>query len=88
MKVDLILPIARLHGKLNSKAPYYFKTVNGKTFVQHCPVRTAPPTPQQILARSRFSKIARTVAQMQLEGTSLTKKQLWKLVSEAYESHA
>ena len=32
MKVDLILPIAKLHGKLNSKAPYYFKTMNGKTF--------------------------------------------------------
>ena len=41
MKVDLILPIAELHGKLNGKAPYYFKTVNGKTFVQRCPVRTA-----------------------------------------------
>jgi len=87
MKVDLILPIAKLHGKLNSKAPYYFKTVNGKTFVQRCPVRTAKPTPQQILARSRFGKIARTVAQMQLEGSLLSKKQLWQLVSEAYESH-
>jgi hypothetical protein len=47
MKVELILPIATLHGKLNSKAPYYFKTVNGKTFVQRCPVRKAKPTPQQ-----------------------------------------
>ena len=88
MKVELILPIAQLHGKLNSKAPYYFKTVNGKTFVQRCPVRKAKPTPYQILARSRFGKIARTVAQMQLEGASLSRKQLWKLASEAYESHA
>ena len=87
MKVELILPIATLHGKLNSKAPYYFKTVNGKTFVQRCPVRKAKPTPQQILARSRFGKIARTVAQMQLEGASLSKKQLWKIATEAYESH-
>jgi hypothetical protein len=88
MKVDLILPIAELHGKLNGKAPYYFKTVNGKTFVQRCPVRTAKPTVRQILSRSRFGKIARTVAQMQLEGASLPKKQLWQLASEAYESHA
>ncbi len=87
MKVDLILPIAKLHGKLNSKSPYYFKTVNGKTFVQHCPVRNTKPSPQQIRARSRFGKIARTVAQMQLEGSTLTKKQLWQLASEAYESH-
>ena len=88
MQVDLILPIAQLHGKLNSNANYYFKTVNGKTFVQRCPVRTAKPSEQQILARSRFSKIARTVARMQLEGSSLSKKQLWQLVSEAYESNA
>ena len=33
MKVELILPIARLRGKINSKSPFYFKTVNGKTFV-------------------------------------------------------
>ena len=88
MKVELILPIAQLHGKLNSKAPYYFKTVNGKTFVQRCPIRKAPPTTQQILARSRFGKIARIVAQMKLEGSSLSRKQLWQLVSEAYESYA
>lgn len=88
MKVELILPIAQLHGKLNSKAPYYFKTVNGKTFVQRCPVHKVPPTTQQILARSRFGKIARIVAQMKLEGSSLSRKQLWQLVSEAYESYA
>lgn len=87
MRVDLILPIAKLHGKLNSKASFYFKTVNGKTYVQRCPVRTAKPTVRQILARSRFGKIARTVANMQLEGSSLSKKQLWQLASEAYESH-
>ena len=86
MRVDLILPVAKLHGKLNSKAPYYFKTVNGKTYVQRCPVRTAQPTPQQIRARSRFGKIARTVAQMKLEGSRLTNKQLWDLVSEAYDA--
>ena len=39
MKVELILPIARLRGKINSKSPFYFKTVNGKTFVRHRPNR-------------------------------------------------
>ena len=45
MKVELILPIARLRGKINSKSPFYFKTVNGKTFVQRCPNRSTPPPP-------------------------------------------
>ena len=83
MKVELILPIARLHGKLNSKAPYYFKTIHGKTYVQRCPVRTAPPTPKQIAARRRFSAIAQYVAKMQAEGSTLSKKQLWDLAAKA-----
>lgn len=56
MKVELILPIARLRGKINSKSPFYFKTVNGKTFVQHCPNRsTKAPTPAQTAAKQRFA---------------------------------
>ena len=46
MRVELILPIARLRGKINSKSPFYFKTINGKTFVQRCPnrsIKTATP---------------------------------------------
>ena len=43
MKVELILPIARLRGKINSSSPFYFKTVNGKTFVQRCPNRSTTP---------------------------------------------
>lgn len=89
MKVELILPIARLHGKLNSKAPYYFKTVNGKTFVQRCPNRSMiPPSAAQIAARQRFSAIAAEVTRMLEEGSKKTRKQLWKIASEAYESHA
>jgi len=88
MRVDLISPIARLHGKLHRNESYFFRTVNGKTYVQRCPVRTAKPTARQMHEQVRFGKIARTVAQMQLEGASLSKKQLWKIASEAYESHA
>jgi len=43
MKVNLILPIAALHGKLNGAAKFYFKTVNGTTFIQRCPQRTSRP---------------------------------------------
>ena len=86
MKVELILPIARLHGKLNSKAPYYFKTVNGKTFVQRCPIRTAPPTSNQIAAKARFAAIAKMVAQMRTDGSKKSRKQLWKIATEAYDA--
>ena len=86
MKVELILPIARLHGKLNKKAPYYFKTVNGKTYVQRCPTRTAPPTPNQVVAKRRFSAIAQLVAQMQAAGSKKSRKQLWKIATEAYDA--
>ena len=60
MKVELILPIARLRGKINSKSPFYFKTVNGKTFV----------------------------ARMKAEGSKKTRKQLWKIATQVYESNA
>ena len=66
MKVELILPIARLRGKINSKSPFYFKTVNGKTFVQRCPNRsTKAPTPAQTAAKQRFAAIARIVARLE-----------------------
>ena len=58
MRVELILPVAKLHGKLNGKAPYYFKTINDKTYVQRCPKRTTQLTPKQIAARERFAAIA------------------------------
>ncbi|MBR6018152.1 MAG: hypothetical protein IK073_05985 [Paludibacteraceae bacterium] len=86
MRVELITPIARLHGKLSGRAPYYFKTVNGKTFVQRCPNRVTPPTRNQTLARSRFRQIAVTVAQMRRQGSHLTQKELWTLASTAYDA--
>ena len=87
MRVELILPIAKLHGKLNGKAPFYFKTVNGKTFVQRCPVRSAQPlTKAQQAARERFAAIAKMVKQMLEDGSSKNRKQLWKIATEAYDA--
>jgi hypothetical protein len=87
MRVELILPIAKLHGKLSGKAPYYFKTVNGKTFVQRCPNRrTQPVTMAQQAARERFATIAGMVKQMLEEGSTKSRKQLWKIAIEAYDA--
>ena len=86
MKVELILPIAKLHGKINGKSPFYFKTVNGKTFVQRCPVRsTKAPTPAQNAAKQRFAAIAKLVTQMLAEGSKKSRKQLWRIATQAYD---
>ena len=87
MKVELILPIARLRGKINSKSPFYFKTVNGKTFVQRCPNRsTKAPTPAQTAAKQRFAAIAQIVARMKAEGSEKSRKQLWEIATKAYDA--
>ena len=87
MRVQLLLPIATLHGKLNGKAKFYFKTVNGKTFVQRCPDRsTGPVTESQLQARARFAAIAKEVKHMLDQGSKRTRKQLWKIASQAYDA--
>lgn len=86
MKVELVSPIAQLHGKINGNSPFYFKTVNGKTYVQRCPDRsTKPPTPAQTAAKKRFAAIANRVAQMLAQGSKKTRKQLWKIAAKEYE---
>ena len=86
MRVELITPIAKLHGKLNGKAPFYFKTINGKTYVQRCPNRSMqPPTAAQTAAKQRFAAIAQIVARMKAEGSKKSRKQLWKIAAKAYD---
>ena len=83
MKVELIIPIASLSGKLNAKANYYFRTLNGRTFVQRCPMSNSSPSAAQKAACDLFAKRARMVAKMQNEGSKLTQKELWKLAEKA-----
>ena len=86
MHVELITPVAKLHGKLTGKAPFYFKTVNGKTYVQRCPNRSLkPPTAAQTAAKQRFAAIAKMVKQMMAEGTKKSRKQLWKIAAKVYD---
>lgn len=83
MKAKLILPIATLSGKLNAKSNYYFRTLNGRTFVQRCPLHKSSPSAAQKAAYELFTRRARMVAQMRNEGSKLTQKELWKLVEKA-----
>ena len=80
MRAQLILPIDALHGKLDSKSTYYFRTINGKQYAQRCPKRDKPPTDSQLSSRATFAERSRIVAQMQKDGTKLLKKDLWKSI--------
>lgn len=83
MKAKPILPIDALHGKLDGKSTYYFRTINGKQYAQRCPKRDKPPTDSQLSSRATFAERSRIVAQMQKDGSKLTVKELWKLAEQA-----
>ena len=63
------------------------RTPSGKTSVSlYKPYkRTTPVTPQEQTARTRFAQIAKTVSKMKQQGSKLSRKELWDLVSKAYE---
>lgn len=80
MTAKPIFPIDSLHGKPDSKSPYYFRTINGKQYAQRCPVRDKPPSPAQTSSRATFAIRAKQVAQLQKEGSRLSQKELWKSI--------
>ena len=82
MKIELIIPIEALHGKLSQHSNYYFRTINGRQFVQRCPKRNKQRSAAQIRSNQIFASRARIVAQMQNEGVKLTKKQLWEITKD------
>lgn len=79
MRLELILPIASMHGKITTRSNYYFRTINGKVYAQRCPKRNKPPTPQQLQARALFKARQKFVSQMQLQLPHIPKQQLWHL---------
>lgn len=53
MKVELIIPIERLRGKLRQDG-YYFRLYRGQQIVQKCPTKWKD-TPARKAARERFA---------------------------------
>ena len=53
MKVELIIPIERLRGKLRQDG-YYFRQYRGQQIVQRCPTKWKD-TPARKAARERFA---------------------------------
>ena len=52
MRAKMMAPIASVSGKIAKG--YYARVMFGKQIIQHCPIRTKPPTEKQIAARRIF----------------------------------
>ena len=80
MKVKTILPIDALHGKLDGRSEYYFRSIHGKQFAQRCPVKKRADTDAEKAKQSLFGKRAKMVSKMMMEGVHGSRKELWALV--------
>ena len=84
-KVTLPPFIQSISGRLGDLS---FRTsASGKTSVTCFKPRprTTPVSPKELSARTRFAQIAKTVAQMRLQGSQLSRKELWNLARQAYD---
>ena len=85
-KVKMIAGIAAISGKFGNM---YFRTdkKSGRVSLCHMPKKTtATLTDKQRAHQERFAAIAKMVQQMQAGGTKKSRKQLWKMASEAYDA--
>ena len=71
MKVELIIPIERLRGKLKQDG-YYFRQYRGQQIVQRCPTKWKD-TPAQIAAKARFAKVVAAVRTILADPTEKAK---------------
>lgn len=86
MRVELIIPIEALRGKLRQDG-YYFRLYRGQQIVQKCPDRKGHvKTAREAENQARFGVITKMVAQMRKGGSKKTNKELWKIAADAYDS--
>ena len=88
-KVTTMSGIASISGRLGN---YCFRTMkkSGKVYMHTLPSqKTSPakaPSAAMVAQRERFSAIAKMVTQMRAEGSRKSRKQLWKIATEAYDA--
>lgn len=83
MKAELIIPIDALRGKLREDG-YYFRMYKGVQIVQRCPDRSKhKKTIAEAANQKRFAQRAQVVNQMLKAGSKVSRKNLWKLASQA-----
>ena len=86
-KVRMMAGIAAISGKFGNM---YFRTdkKSGRVSLCRMPKKTTNLSDKQLAHNERFAAIAKMVAQMRADGSRKSRKQLWKIATEAYESHA
>ena len=86
-KVKMMSGIAAISGKFGNM---YFRTDKrtGRVSLCHMPQKKAAtaPTAAQQKQKQRFATIAKIVRQMIAAGAKKSRKQLWKIATEAYDA--
>ena len=88
-KVTTMSGIASISGRLGN---YCFRTMkkSGKVYIHTLPSKKSgpakAPSAAMVAQRERFAAITKMVAQMRAEGSRKSRKQLWKIATEAYDA--
>ena len=88
-KVTTMSGIASISGRLGN---YCFRTMkkSGKVYIHTLPSKKSDPakapSAAMVAQRERFAAITKMVAQMRAEGSRKSRKQLWKIATEAYDA--
>ena len=80
--------IASISGRLGN---YCFRTMKatGKVYMHTVPSKKKEPkapSVAMIAQRERFAAVVKMVQQMQASGSKKSRKQLWKIATEAYDA--
>ena len=92
-KITLMSGIASISGRVGNCC---FRTMKatGKVYMHQVKAKSQesrvkrPASEAMVRQRKRFSEIAQIVARMKAEGSKKTRKQLWKIATQVYESNA
>ena len=87
-KVTTMSGIASISGRLGN---YCFRTMKatGKVYMHTVPSKKKEPkapSAAMIAQRERFAAVVKMVQQMQASGSKKSRKQLWKIATEAYDA--
>ena len=92
-KITLMSGIASISGRVGNCC---FRTMKatGKVYMHQVKDNSQesrvkrPVSEAMVRQRKRFSEIAQIVARMKAEGSKKSRKQLWKIATQVYESNA
>ena len=84
-KVTMMSGIAAISGKFGNM---YFRTdkKSGRISLCHMPKKITNLSDKQRAHHERFAAIAKMVKQMRTDGSKKSRKQLWKIATEAYDA--